>query len=60
MRNYKLSLTSSNWQCYELQPFRLRYSFAIWQAAVGAYLYIACKGPTEQTSQTGPRNRSLL
>jgi hypothetical protein len=25
-----------------LQPLRLRYAFAIWQAAVGTYLYVVC------------------
>ena len=60
VKNYRLAVTSSNWQYYELQPFRLRYSFAIWQAAVGAYLYIACKGPKGQALQMGPQKRTPL
>ncbi len=54
--NYQLSLTSLDRQYYELRPFRLRYSFAIWQAAVGAYLYIVCKGPSAQISGMSPEN----
>ena len=34
-----------------LQPLRLRYAFAIWQAAVGTYLYAVCTWGKEKAPQ---------
>jgi hypothetical protein len=44
VRNYNLTLWNADWKYLEFQPLRLRYAFAIWQAAVGTYLYLACNG----------------
>jgi hypothetical protein len=39
-----------------LQPFRLRYSFATWQAAVGTYLYAICASAKKKAPQAESEN----
>jgi branched-subunit amino acid ABC-type transport system permease component len=60
VRNYNLTLWNKDWKYLEFQPLRLRYAFAIWQAAVGTYLYLACNWPKRQASRTGPEDGAPL
>ena len=48
LRSYYLTLNSPD---DPLQPLRLRYAFAIWQGAVGTYLYAVCTRAKEKAPQ---------
>lgn len=54
LRSYYLNLHGA---ADPLQPLRLQYAFAIWQAAVGTYLYAVCtqakKKAQQEKSQEG-------
>ena len=51
MRSRYLSLVGAG---DPLQPFRFWYAFAIWQAAVGTYLYAVCAGVKERPHPERP------